>query len=339
MEKSLAPQRKEWLDALRGLAIFLVVLLHRLPGDTWEKYIYVVITGPIKLPLFFAISGYVFNGRGGKQGKFFLNLLRKILIPSFVIFLGLRAVFIPTRGFSYVTTGILSFFSGELCWYITACLVAEILFFYNLKFCKKDWQICTVAIACCAAGFVMHFFGFGEFAMINRGFIAQFFLLIGYMFRKREDFFRKLHWSILLGGFLLSAAMITATFFLWPLKGIDVHQNEYYNIPYCFVLITVFVLSLMTLGTKLGKLSRLFGFIGKHTLVIYILHGFFLSIGERFLPLGSYTGYSTGIVYFLKCVALTVFSVAVCSGISALIQLVFPELMGRSRKKKEKAKE
>ena len=32
MEKALVSHRKQWLDALRGLAIFLVVLLHSIPG-------------------------------------------------------------------------------------------------------------------------------------------------------------------------------------------------------------------------------------------------------------------------------------------------------------------
>lgn len=331
MEKTLVPQRKEWLDSLRGLAIFLVVLLHMMPAGP-EKYYYIAFTGPIKLPLFFAISGYVFNSRQGKQGVFFLNLLRKIFLPSLVLFLCLRAVFIPTRGIEYVITGLKEFLTGEICWYISACVLGEILFFYTLKFCKKDWLVCLVSILCCAAGFVMDHFGVGNFAMLNRAFIAQYFLLIGYMFRRQEDFFRKLHWSVLIGGFAVALGMIVGAIFLWPNRGIDVHTNRYYNIPYCFALITVFTLSLMTLGTKLGRLSRVLALVGRHTLVIYIYHGFFLSIGMRVLTPGD----STGLLLFVICLLLSAFSVAVCTFGSAVINRIFPELMGRKRQKKSK---
>lgn len=335
MGKTLAPQRKEWLDALRGLAIILVVLLHNMPaGD--EKNIYIILTGPIKLPLFFAISGYVFNHRDGHQGKFFLNLFRKIFLPSLVLFFCLRAVFIPTRGIEYVIDGLIDFFRGDVCWYISACIIGEILFFYILKFCKKEWQIILMALLCWVAGFVMDHFEIGDFAMINRAFVAQYFLLLGYLFRKHEDFFKKLHWSFLLLGFLITAGMIGLNFWLWPDRGIDVHNNFYHGtlsaIPFCFALITVFTLSLMTLGTKLGRLSRVLAIVGRHTLVTYIYHGFFLSIGMRVLKHGT----STGWVLVGKCLLLTAFSVTVCTLGSMLINWLLPELMGRKRKKKEK---
>jgi len=335
MEKALAPPRKEWLDALRGLAIFLVVLLHNLPVGE-EKYFYILLTGPIKLPLFFAISGYVFNPREGKQGIFFLNVLRKILIPSLVLFIGLHAPSVLTRGFSYLLYRLRDFFTGDVCWYITACILGEILFFYNLKFCKKEWQICLTAGICCVLGFVMAAFGFGDFAMLNRAFIAQAFLLMGYLFRRHEEFFKKLHWSVLLVGFLLVAVLITAGYFLFPNRGIDVHMNNYYGslwtVPFSFLLIALFNLSLMTLGAKLGRISKILSLVGQHTLITYIWHGFFLSIGMRVLPLGD----STGILLIGKCLLLTAFSIGMCTLGGVIINWVFPELMGRKRKKKEK---
>ena len=49
--------RKEYIDVLRALAMFFVILGHQVRGDT--KYF--VFTSPIKIPLFFFITGYVFN--------------------------------------------------------------------------------------------------------------------------------------------------------------------------------------------------------------------------------------------------------------------------------------
>ena len=50
-------KRKGWVDALRGMAIILVVYGHSAKGFSE----YFLFTSPIKMPLFFAISGYVFN--------------------------------------------------------------------------------------------------------------------------------------------------------------------------------------------------------------------------------------------------------------------------------------
>ena len=58
--------RKDWIDALRALAIILVVLGHQLRGVAE----YFIFTSPIKMPLFFAISGYLFKARNGHNVDF-----------------------------------------------------------------------------------------------------------------------------------------------------------------------------------------------------------------------------------------------------------------------------
>lgn len=50
-------KRLDWIDALRALAIFLVILGHCAPNC----YTYFLFTSPLKMPLFFVITGFVFN--------------------------------------------------------------------------------------------------------------------------------------------------------------------------------------------------------------------------------------------------------------------------------------
>ena len=59
MEK--AEQRKDWIDVLRAIAVLFVIYGHMGRG----MWLYYVSTSPIKIPLFFAISGYLFNERDG----------------------------------------------------------------------------------------------------------------------------------------------------------------------------------------------------------------------------------------------------------------------------------
>lgn len=50
-------KRIEWIDALRALAMVLVIYGHQVPDLTG----FFVFTSPIIITLFFAITGYVFN--------------------------------------------------------------------------------------------------------------------------------------------------------------------------------------------------------------------------------------------------------------------------------------
>ena len=92
-------ERKDWIDIIRGLAVVLVVIGHAAP----ESYPFFLLTSPIKMPLFFVISGYLFNARNGSYQRFFKNLLIKVIIPWF--FLGLTPVIMmaPFKGISYFT--------------------------------------------------------------------------------------------------------------------------------------------------------------------------------------------------------------------------------------------
>jgi len=59
-------RRQPWLDFLRGFAMLLVIWGHIAKT---ERMFY-VFTGPFKMPLFFAITGYVFNDGGGNGSDF-----------------------------------------------------------------------------------------------------------------------------------------------------------------------------------------------------------------------------------------------------------------------------
>ena len=57
------------IDALRGLAMLLVVFGHSTKG----LYPFYVFTSPVKMPLFFALSGYLMNV-DREEGSFLKNI-------------------------------------------------------------------------------------------------------------------------------------------------------------------------------------------------------------------------------------------------------------------------
>ena len=62
-------KRIDWLDALKAIALIFVVFGHIL----LEGSEYFVVTSPVKIPLFFAVSGYLFSIKKGEFKPFILR--------------------------------------------------------------------------------------------------------------------------------------------------------------------------------------------------------------------------------------------------------------------------
>ena len=117
--------REKWIDALRGIAMLLVLLGHMIPG----RYYFFVFTSPIKIPLFFVISGYVFSERSRSCKVFFQKLIRTILVPYIILSL------LPIKLLYALSTGSMNeflryskeFISGEAYWYMPCFIIVSIL--------------------------------------------------------------------------------------------------------------------------------------------------------------------------------------------------------------------
>lgn len=81
MRNTPAATRKGWLDACRALAILFVIYGHQQKDGLF----YFLFTSPVKVTMFFAISGYLFNPRGGDARAFFKNLLIRMVLPWLIL--------------------------------------------------------------------------------------------------------------------------------------------------------------------------------------------------------------------------------------------------------------
>jgi len=325
-----ARTRLDWIDALRAIAMFFVVCVHSCYGQRgW--WIYNVFIGPLMLPLFFAISGYLFNHREGNQAKFFKGMLLKLIIPWFVLsFNWLRLLLIPVKGFHYWYDHFYSLVSGNLSWFMPALVIGEVVFFYIRKFCKKPLQ---VAVACCVVtvlGFVLHFVGVGEFAMFNRALIAQSFLLIGYLCRQHQDRLARVgkgQLAILAAAYLGLGVLSCA---LMPGQYIDVHLNQYQSILLCFAMIFIGCTALFIAAPRISRYPRWLVFLGQNTLVCYFFHLKGLQyIYKAFLRIGLDL---TNNWIFSGARAVGV--IIACALASLVINRIFPEGVGRRRIRK-----
>lgn len=334
LQHPINSSRKYWLDCLRALAMIMVVLVHASNGlPHWDKYN--VFVGPVMLPLFFAISGYLFNACDGKQGIFYKRILFKLVIPWVVLSLiWARACLIPFKGFApYFTQHLYNFISGETLWYFSCCIIAEIIQFYVVKFSKKFNLICLVDIILCAIGFVLAHFKIGDFLNINIAFIAQFFIMLGYIFKNYEDIFSKLRWEIVSLLAIAYVGLAVISIIVFPGQYIDVHRNMYPNIPLYLALIIVGVLTLFTLAKKANIRFKIAAIIGQNTLVIYSMHSFGLSIVTKVM---SFFGIALT-QNWLIAVILTASSILLCCIGAIVLNNLLPEAVGRRRRKRVKS--
>ena len=318
-------KRKEWVDALRALAMFLVIYGHLVQG--WTPYF--VFTSPVKICMFFAISGYVFKYGRVREKDFYLNLLRKIVVPWLVLSMAPYALLIPFRGFAGFGNRFVRVITGETTWYMPCCIIAEIIWHYQNRFLKKDWMLALSSLAFFALGLFLGKRGILDVCMINRAMTAQAYLLIGGLYRKYEEtLLRRLGKPLVLGaGAGLYVLLGVLTLLLYPGQAMDVHTHKYYNLLICGAMIVLGILILfMAAGKYMRKCPRVIALVGQNTLVIYLWNGFVISAV-------NFLSRKTGIPYkgIFPSLITAIAACLACTLAALILKKIVPELFGLKR--------
>ena len=317
MKGNIIVDRKLWLDALRGIAIILVVYGHCVQG--WTEFF--VFTSPVKMPLFFAISGYLFKPRGGNQLQFYKSIFLKLVVPWLV--LGM----IP---FTHQLERFSDLVAGKPFWFMPCLIISEIIWFYVHKFAKNDTQIVLLGCILCILGFVLHHFNVLRYATINTAFIVQFFFVLGYMVRKHENYLLEKSRVLLPSNIIVYLLLGISILFVWPGQSLDVHLNRYCNIPVCACMIILGCTSLFVGFNKGGLAPRWLVYVGQNTLLIYMLGGLGFGIYNRLVALCSLPTLPLPVYGILKAT----FSIISCCLLAWFANRYIPEIVGKKRIRK-----
>ena len=148
MDYALKKERIPWLDYVRFFSIFLVILFHT-PPQTPIMDGKVIIN--LRIPLFFCISGYLFNiAKYSTFGQFFKHRGKQILVPYvtfFVVFYALWLLVGRWLGDAHVAwwQPLVDFVKGEphtvlgTFWYLSCLLVMQVLYFFMQRWLPKQW--------------------------------------------------------------------------------------------------------------------------------------------------------------------------------------------------------
>lgn len=309
-------ERKLWLDSLRGVAMILVVYGHLVPK--WTDYF--VFTSPVKMPLFFAISGYLFNPRGGNQLEFLKTIFFRLIIPW--IILGMFP-------FSHPVDRFWGLLSGKILWFMPCLVISEMIWFYIHKSCKYDALVVISGLLVSTCGIILSIYNPIRYAMFDTALVVQAYFVLGFLIRRYEDSL-SVKWSyntlfFIVVYFLLSLLVLT----IYPGDSLDVHLNKYFNYSICALMIICGCTALFMLFQKFNFTPQWLVYIGQNTLAIYILHGYGFGL---FRILTAQIGVDILLPLPIQALIKTVFSCFVCCILAYVLNQYLPELVGKKRK-------
>lgn len=310
---SMNSKRDNWIDAVKGITIILVVFHHALGGVNnsigIEKWIYDVylLSGPIRMPLFFLIAGLfakksLFTNKSVfLESKVFHFLYYYVLWNTLSIFIRASLSKYTNNDYEYIQALYLFWEPGLTLWFLYSLL----------------WAYCLARLLR-TLSFISHFIIALILYIIVRGvfidevplFIANTFKLYPYFVfgiyqsENIRKWVAKANWlrvSVLATLFLLGSAI---RFYSDGILS-DFVRNELLHLVLSFISASA-VMSLVYLLTK-HKPNKTLNYVGSHSLYIYLLH-FLPAAGFRVLIL------KTGLIEnsFLLIVMTTILSVIFC---------------------------
>lgn len=298
-------ERDKNIDVAKGIGIMLVILGHISTPHIINKTIYA-----FHMPLFFIISGYLYNTTKystytfvdfvKKKFKNYIIPYFKISIVCFIIFgvvvnyfrLGLSDVYFSTL-FKYVFGIIYSIGTVEYMpncspiWFLTCLFCAEIIFFVIIKYTKRHYIFILLSLG---IGIILDLLNISNLPWnIDTSVIAVTFIYVGYILKRYRMFNNYKHgYSIIL--IILSYISIKYN------TDINVVADMYGN----YILFYIGAISLSVLILYYSKYivkSKILNFFGKNTLFIM---GYNYAINSLYGAYGAYITiiYHWSIVFF-----------------------------------------
>lgn len=320
----LLDNRKSWIDALRAFALILVIIGHQISNSA-----FFVFTSPVKIPLFFAVTGYVFNDKNGDSAAFFNSLFKKIVIPWLALTLIPAATASLYLGFAFFVEQAKSVLIGKDYWYMPCCIMAEILWFYSKKYFRNVYSLIVITIGMFFVAYAMTQKGILETFMISRACSVQLFICLGFCIRHYGKAAKNAHPTVivLLSSIYMLLGLLSLK--LYPGQCLDVHLGRYYSIPICLGMIVLGVIVLFCAAERKAVFPKWLVFIGQNTLLFYLWNAYV----KKMFMLGLKLLKITLPDNLMGTIITTVFILCGCSVCAIIVNWYFPRLVGKTSTK------
>lgn len=274
------------IDALKGIAIFLVVLGHSIilyPIDLHQDSICDFVfrwLSSVHMPLFFMISGFCFSYKG-EYKPFIWKKIRRLFIP-YLVFNALDLV--PRSLFPSLINrprGIMEsihkiVFDGGEYWFLYTLLIIFAVYPFIYKFIKRNWYL--------FAGFLAALLIL--YAVVPTIPVFRFNDVIYYSFFfttgvAAKEYLGSAILDIKLGKFK-TAAVIAILLAFWIFL-IELNTPYPYLYPYLTIVTAFAGIFTLCLCTRYHALIQIFKRFGKYSLQIYLFNGYLLVISRTII--------------------------------------------------------
>jgi acyltransferase len=299
-------RRLDWLDALRGLAIIFVVLGHTLNTPaSLTTYVYT-----FHVPLFFFISGYLFNlARNNSFRGFLFKRFQRLIIPLFFFeFLAYILEDVAFRSpFKRPENVIYELFNGITnkefailnapVWFLFTLFLVEIVYYLPVKWIRdKRILIGVMALVPLVESTYPHYYTAYLPWYVSTALYGLLFYCAGNLFRDFEGVFFK-------QNYLVFTLLFFTNFFYARNKVtfLDLKLGNYFIYYLSAFSAVLAYFYLFRKSYEKGFSSRPLEYFGKNTLIILGIHHIVFSIVDsNFYNIISVYG-STGFIlaYFL----------------------------------------
>ncbi len=288
-------ERIEWIDILRGIAMFFVVLGHAFVSKTnsIRNYIY-----SFHMPLFFFISGLTTKRKDISFKEYLKKKSKSILVPYvfinifvFIIKYILKITLNMYKNLN-LKTALIYFLKGYSSnipciqsWFLLALFIMDLLFFVITKITKNDKELSIIVIGITILGYLYSIsnYNFLMYYHIGTALIGLFYYYLGYMFMKYINNINKVITNN--KSLLLLFITIPLGYIFSIMNGrVSMNGNYYHNI-FLFIassLLTIF--SLIIIVNILFKKDKLFKEVGILSIFYLGYHGFILTSFKMFVP-------------------------------------------------------
>lgn len=351
--------RMEWIDIIKGIGIFLVLLGHRETTPDIYYYIY-----SFHMALFFIVSGYLFSEQKYRSViEFVCNRFKRLLIPFFIFnSLSLLVVYAQIKYPTITNNRSLPFYNSSIdlsnilikqffaldgnaiwnvaLWFLPCLFVTEVLFFLIVrlvKYLSKKYPsfyfnstLASVLIICSFIGYQIN--AHWIFSS-NLMFTTVVFMGIGFLIKQYKLNFEKNSNSLLLLISLLTISIFVGYYINTNYSlnlTIAINVNVWRYIGGFISSISTFLV-LMILSMLLNK-QKLLSFLGRNSLFILSTHLFifwFLQTLENIFMLHLYNYQPSILISLTYCIITLVISypfIMVCNK-------CFPFVVGKIKRK------
>lgn len=278
---SILGERDSSIDVAKALGIIFVVL-----GHTQFKYAQVIYQ--FHLPLFFFLSGAVFNkSKIFDVRKFAISKIKSLYLPFVkfeLIFLVLHNVFSKIgfyselsnvqlvyegKDFIIMMVKILTMGGGEQLagplWFLISSFEIVFIFALLIMLCYKKEKYSDIFLL--LISLVMFYVGcYSDFPrMLSQSFIGLFFFCMGFLYRKYKN---KIRWSFSIAMISLIIILLCARFNFVDISLLKItHKWMLIVSGLAGSYFTIYIAKMITL-----KKNRVLQYIGKNTIYILALH-------------------------------------------------------------------